>query len=111
MVPLELFGSPRFVGTLTATSAMTFGMYGVLFLVPLVWQSGAVISVAGTAGIALMPMAGVFLASELIGSPLESLGARMLISGGTAIIGVGLFVIACTAWRRTAVAGRDRGSC
>ena len=43
MVPLELFRSHRFVGTLTATSAMTFGMYGVLFLVPLVWQSGGIL--------------------------------------------------------------------
>jgi MFS transporter, DHA2 family, methylenomycin A resistance protein len=59
MVPLELFRSHRFVGTLTATSAMTFGMYGVLFLVPLVWQSGGIFA-AGMAGIALMPMAGVF---------------------------------------------------
>ena len=97
MVPLELFGSPRFVGTLTATSAMTFGMYGVLFLVPLVWQSGGVFA-AGTAGIALMPMAGVFfVVSNASGRLLESIGARVLISGGTALIGVGLFVIACSA--------------
>lgn len=97
MVPLELFGSPRFVGTLTATSAMTFGMYGVLFLVPLVWQSGAVFA-AGTAGIALMPMAGVFfVVSNASGRLLESIGARVLISGGTALIGVGLFVIAFSA--------------
>jgi MFS transporter, DHA2 family, methylenomycin A resistance protein len=96
MVPLELFRSPRFVGTLTATSAMTFGVYGVLFLVPLVWQSGGIFA-AGMAGIALMPMAGVFfVVSNASGRLVELLGARVLISGGTAIIGVGLFVIACS---------------
>jgi MFS family permease len=96
MVPLELFRSHRFVGTLTATSAMTFGMYGVLFLVPLVWQSGGIFA-AGTAGIALTPMAGVFfVVSNASGRLVESLGARMLISGGTAVIGVGLLVIACS---------------
>ena len=96
MVPLELFRSHRFVGTLTATSAMTFGMYGVLFLVPLVWQSGGIF-VAGTAGIALMPMAAVFfVVSNASGRLVELLGARVLISGGTALIGVGLFVIACS---------------
>ena len=96
MVPLELFRSHRLAGTLTATSAMTFGMYGVLFLVPLVWQSGGVFA-AGTAGIALMPMAAVFFVlSNASGRLVESIGARVLISGGTALIGVGLFVIACS---------------
>jgi hypothetical protein len=86
MVPLELFRSHRFVGTLTATSAMTFGMYGVLFLVPLVWQSGGIFA-AGPAGIALTPMAGVFfVVSNASGRLVESLGARVLISGGTALI-------------------------
>ena len=93
---LEMFRSHRFVGTLTATSAMTFGMYGVLFLVPLVWQSGGIFA-AGTAGIALTPMAGVFfVVSNASGRLVEALGARVLISGGTGLIGVGLLVIACS---------------
>ena len=35
LVPLDLFSRGRFVGVLIATAAMTFGMYGVLFLLPL----------------------------------------------------------------------------
>jgi hypothetical protein len=96
MVPLALFDSHPFVGTLVATSAMTFGMYGVLFLVPLVWQSGGTFA-AGTAGMALVPMAGVFfLVSNGSGRLVAALGARVLIAGGTALIGVGLFIIACS---------------
>jgi EmrB/QacA subfamily drug resistance transporter len=61
MVPLDLFRSRRFVGALTATTVMTFGMYGVLFLVPLVLQSSSGLS-ARAAGLALVPMAAVFFA-------------------------------------------------
>ena len=44
-----------------------------------------------------MPMAAVFfVVSNASGRLVESLGARVLISGGTALIGVGLFVIACS---------------
>jgi len=59
MVPLDLFRSRRLIGALTATSVMTFGMYGVLFLVPLVMQASGALP-ARTAGLALVPMAGVF---------------------------------------------------
>lgn len=45
----------------------------------------------------LMPMAGVFfVVSNASGRLVELLGARVLISGGSALIGVGLFVIACS---------------
>jgi EmrB/QacA subfamily drug resistance transporter len=103
MVPLDLFGHRAFVGALMATAAMTFGMYGVLFLVPLAWLTSGTLA-AGTAGLALMPMAGVFFVlSNLSGRLAEQIGARAMICGGTALIGVGLFVIATTA------AGRPLG--
>jgi DHA2 family methylenomycin A resistance protein-like MFS transporter len=96
MVPLDLFRSRRLVGALIATAAMTFGMYGVLFLVPLVWQAGNTLA-AGMAGIALVPMASVFFVlSNFSGRLAEWLGPRAMIGGGTGLLGVGLFVIACT---------------
>jgi MFS transporter, DHA2 family, methylenomycin A resistance protein len=97
MVPPDLFRSRRFVGTLTATSVMTFGMYGVLFLVPLAWQDSGMLP-AGSAGLALVPMASVFFVlSNFSGRLSEYLGARAMIAWGTALIGIGLFVIASTA--------------
>ncbi len=96
MVPLDLFRSRRLVGALTATSVMTFGMYGVLFLVPLVLQASGALP-ARTAGLALVPMAGVFFVlSNASGRIAESLGVRSMIGGGTALIGSGLLVIATT---------------
>jgi cytochrome c1 len=41
---------------MAATVGMTFGMYGVLFLLPLTWQSTRGLS-ATAAGLALIPMA------------------------------------------------------
>jgi MFS transporter, DHA2 family, methylenomycin A resistance protein len=97
MLPLDLFRAPRLVGALCATSAMTFGMYGVLFLVPLVWQTDDLLKASG-AGIALVPMAGVFfVVSNASGRLVATIGARTLISGGTGLIGGGLLVIAGTA--------------
>ncbi len=96
MVPLDVFRSRPFIGALTATAAMTFGMYGVLFLLPLVWQAGGALA-ARAAGMALVPMAGTFfLVSNLAGRVTERVGARAMIAGGTGLIGVGLLVIAAT---------------
>lgn len=96
MVPLDMFRSRRFNGGLAATAAMTFGMYGALFLIPLVWQRTGTFS-AVSAGIALVPMAGVFfVVSNASGRLVDYLGTRALIGGGTALIGIGLGVLACT---------------
>jgi MFS transporter, DHA2 family, methylenomycin A resistance protein len=96
LVPLDLFNRRRFVGVLVATAAMTFGMYGVLFLVPLSWQSSGTLP-AGGAGLALLPMAVVFFGlSNYSGRLAERVGARTMIGGGTAMIGLGLYLIALT---------------
>ena len=96
MVPLDMFRSRRFNGTLAATATMTFGMYGVLFLIPLVWQHTGTFS-AISAGVALVPMAGVFfVVSNASGRLVDYLGARVLIGGGTGLIGLGLGVLAWT---------------
>lgn len=94
MVPLDLFAIGRFTGVLVATAVMTFGMYGLLFLVPLVLQAEGALT-AGRAGLALVPMATMFfVVSTVSGHFVARVGARPLIAGGTALIGLGLLVIA-----------------
>src|SRR6185437_13097391 len=92
----DLFASPRLVGALTATAVMTFGMYGVLFLVPLVLQASSGLA-ASKAGLALVPMATVFFVLSNASGPIaEKLGTRAMVAGGTALIGAGLLTIAIT---------------
>ena len=101
LVPLDLFRKPAFVGAVAATAAMTFGMYGVLFLVPLSWQGGAGALSPVAAGLALLPMALAFvLVSSRSGALVARFGARVATSGGTALIGAGLLVMAFTAAAR-----------
>lgn len=97
LVPLDIFGIREFRGAIVATTGMTFGMYGVLFLLPLTWQSTGRLDATG-AGIALMPMALVFVfVSPFSGSLVARLGARCMAAGGVAIIAAGLLLMGITA--------------
>jgi EmrB/QacA subfamily drug resistance transporter len=100
LVPLDLFGIRAFRGACIATAAMTFGMYGLLFLVPLSWQARAGSAAALQpleAGLALLPMAIAFvLFSRRSGPLVERFGARIAIAGGTGLIGLGLLTLAST---------------
>jgi len=92
MVPLGLFRLRPFRGAIMATAAMTFGMYGALFLVPLLWQGSDMLSPV-RAGLGLMPMALVFvMVSPFSGRLTERLGTRTLTAGGLALIALGLIV-------------------
>jgi EmrB/QacA subfamily drug resistance transporter len=103
LVPLELFSSKPFTAASVATTAMTFGMYGVIFLLPLMWQSSRGLS-ATLAGIALIPMALAFVVvSPFSGKLSEKLGARFMTAGGVAIVGIGLLLIAMTAGQTSLV--------
>lgn len=96
LIPLDLFRNRGFCGALAATAAMTFGVYGMIFLLPLLWQAGHRLSAAG-AGLALIPAALVFfLVSTWSGRLAERIGRRPLAAGGTALIGLGLLVLAAT---------------
>ena len=96
MVPLDLFRRRAFVGAMIAFCAVPFGMYGLLFLVPLVWQASGVLT-AGEAGLALVPMAAVFFVlSNMAGRLMRRVGVRAMIAGGSALIGVGSLVISAT---------------
>jgi MFS transporter, DHA2 family, methylenomycin A resistance protein len=103
LVPLELFASKPFTAASVATTAMTFGMYGVIFLLPLTWQSVRGLG-ATMAGIALIPMALVFVVvSPFSGRLSERLGVRFMTAGGVAIVGAGLLLIGATAGQASLV--------
>jgi EmrB/QacA subfamily drug resistance transporter len=94
LVPLELFRNSPFCGAIVATASMTFGIYGMIFLLPLVWQASGVLG-PETAGLALLPCALVFfLVSQRSGHLAQRVGVRVLTAGGTALIGCGLLVLA-----------------
>jgi EmrB/QacA subfamily drug resistance transporter len=100
LVPLDIFRTREFRGAFIATAGMTFGMYGTIFLVPLMWQSTGRLD-AVHAGIALIPMALVFVAvSPFSGALTTRLGARLMTAGGVAIIGCGLGLIGLSAHRQ-----------
>jgi MFS family permease len=96
LVPLDLFRKQPFCGAITATGSMTFGIYGVIFLVPLVWQSSAFLT-PQVAGLALTPCAlSFFLIAPRSGHMAQRVGVRVMTAGGTALIACGLLVLAAT---------------
>ncbi|WP_175866236.1 MFS transporter [Burkholderia contaminans] len=97
LVPLDIFRISAFRGAIAATTGMTFGMYGVLFLLPLAWQSIGRLDSTG-AGLALLPMALVFVVVSPCSGPLsERVGTRTTTAGGVAVIASGLVVIGASA--------------
>jgi MFS family permease len=75
---------------------MTFGMYGLIFLLPLVWQQDGQLS-ARAAGLALMPLSLVFFVlSTQSGRLAQRIGRRTMTAGGTALVGGGLLIVATT---------------
>jgi MFS transporter, DHA2 family, methylenomycin A resistance protein len=101
--PLDVFHIRAFRAAVIATTGMTFGMYGAIFLLPLTWQSVGMLDPIG-AGLALMPMALIFvLVSPFSGLLTTRLGTRIVTSGGVAIIGCGLLLIGLTARSATIV--------
>lgn len=99
LVPLEMVGVSAFRGAMLATAAMTFGMYGVLFLVPVTWLGTDHLGPLAT-GLALMPMALVFvLVSPFSGFIAARLGGALATGIGLLAIASGLFVIAASADR------------
>jgi EmrB/QacA subfamily drug resistance transporter len=99
LVPLDLFRIRAFRGAMVATAGMTFAMYGALFLLPVTWQGtdhlGAI-----AAGLALMPMALVFVAvSPTSGMLTRHLGAGATIGAGLSVLACGLILIAVNTGR------------
>ncbi|HUC48011.1 MAG TPA: MFS transporter [Xanthobacteraceae bacterium] len=96
LVPLTLFRNAAFCGAMAATASMTFGAYGVIFLLPLLWQSSGLLT-PEMAGLALMPCAlAFFVIAPRSGHLAQHLGVRTMTAGGTALIGCGLLALAAT---------------
>jgi MFS transporter, DHA2 family, methylenomycin A resistance protein len=96
LVPLDMFRNAAFAGATVATGTMTFGIYGLIFLLPMSWQSSGLMG-AGQAGLALMPAALVFFfVSPRSGHLSQRLGARSTAASGLALSGCGLLVLAAS---------------
>ncbi|ONW81735.1 MFS transporter, partial [Burkholderia cenocepacia] len=88
LVPLDLFANRAFRGMLVGNGAMTFGGYGMLFVLPLAWQSHHVLDASG-ASLALLPMSVPFaLVSFGSGAVAARVGARTAGAGGVALMGL-----------------------
>lgn len=89
LVPISMFSGSQFRGAMLGTAAMTFGMYGTLFLFPLASLGlGRLASVE--VGLSLLPMAISFIAiSPFSGAISERLGKKKAISAGLALMGLG----------------------
>jgi len=96
LVPLDLFRIRPFSGAIAATAAMTFGAYGMIFLLPLVWQADGHLT-PGQAGLWMMPTSLMFFAvSTQSGHLVQRFGTRAMTAGGTAVIGCGLLIVSAT---------------
>ncbi|MGR9403504.1 MFS transporter (plasmid) [Rhizobium leguminosarum] len=89
LVPISMFSGGQFRGAMAGTAAMTFGMYGTLFLFPLA-SLGLGRLAPVEVGLSLLPMALSFIAiSPFSGSITEQLGKTRTISAGLALMGLG----------------------
>jgi EmrB/QacA subfamily drug resistance transporter len=94
LVPLRVFSNGPFSASIANATLMTFGMYGLLFVLPLFLQSVRG-EPATRAGIELLPLSATFFVISLIaGKAANAWGPRILISTGMFLTGVGLFALA-----------------
>jgi len=93
MVPLDIFRNASFNASLAVASLMTFGMYSMLFLMPLYFQSITGAS-AFVAGLELLPVSITFvLVSQCSGALMHRFGARAMLVGGMGLMGTGLLAL------------------
>jgi MFS transporter, DHA2 family, methylenomycin A resistance protein len=93
LLPFDMFGNSAFNAALCLAGLMTFGMYGMLFLVPIYLQSVAGLS-ASEAGLALIPISLVFVGvSQLSGPLMRRVGARLMTACGMGFMGGGLVLL------------------
>lgn len=94
LVPLDLFGRGALASAMAVAALMTFGMYAMLFLMPLYFQSLRGASVV-MAGLQLFPMSLTFLMlSQFSGWLSVRFGARGVMTAGMALMGAGLLLLA-----------------
>ncbi len=94
MIPVEFFRDRVFSSALSIAALMTFGMYALLFLMPLYFQTMRGNS-ALWAGLQMLPMSVSFVVvSQLTGTISNAIGPRMLMTGGMACMGIGAILLA-----------------
>ena len=94
MVPLQFLRRPVFSAALAAAGLMTFGIYALLFVMPLYFQTVRGASPL-TAGLELLPMPiSFFVVSQLAGHLNRRLGPRVLMTVGMACMGAGALSLA-----------------
>jgi EmrB/QacA subfamily drug resistance transporter len=97
LVPFDMFANTAFNAALVLAGLMTFGMYAMLFLMPIYLQSFVGLS-AVRAGLALLPLSLAFVVVSQVSGPLtKQVGARMMTAGGMGGMGLGLVVLVATA--------------
>jgi EmrB/QacA subfamily drug resistance transporter len=93
LIPLDVFRNRAFSAALAIAGLMTFGMYAMLFVVPLYLQSTGGLSAFAT-GLVLLPMSVIFMiVSQYSGRIANRVGARMIMAAGMASMGVGLLLL------------------
>ena len=94
LLPLGVLRLPVFSATLACAGLMTFGMYALLFIMPLYFQNlrGGSPFVAG---LELLPMSVAFVAvSQLVGHLNNRFGPRIVMTAGMACMGLGALMLA-----------------
>lgn len=94
LLPLPFLGQPVLSAALAVAGLMTFGMYALLFIMPLYFQTirGATPFIAG---LELLPMSVSFvIVSQLVGYLTNNLGPRIIMTAGMACMGFGALTIA-----------------
>jgi EmrB/QacA subfamily drug resistance transporter len=94
LVPLDMLRIRPFRGAAAGAGGMTFGMYGLLFVLPLYWQSSGQLDAVGV-GLALLPLGLIYvLVSPFSGRLGERLGVGVMTGGGVAVIALGVLLVA-----------------
>ncbi|MBO0755949.1 MAG: MFS transporter, partial [Bradyrhizobiaceae bacterium] len=94
IVPLPLLKNRVFSACLVIAGCMTFGIYAMLFLVPLYLQSGLGNN-ALDSGLALLPMSIAFvIVSQWSGKIVNQFGPRVPMTAGMTLMGTGLLMLA-----------------
>jgi predicted MFS family arabinose efflux permease len=94
LLPLSFLGQPVFSAALAVAGLMTFGMYALLFIMPLYFQTIRSAS-PFIAGLELLPMSVSFvIVSQLVGYLQNTFGPRVVMTAGMACMGVGALAIA-----------------
>jgi MFS family permease len=92
LLPLTIFRSRAFSAASVAAAGMTFGMYAMLFLMPLFLQAQG--TSAAAVGLQMLPVSlAFFLVSLKSGRLATRFGARLIMTWGLALMGLGLLAL------------------